>query len=135
MESLPSSVYEQFEECGHWIVQKSTNRFSAMPIDQCHEQNNEIVKGTGGAVGLTENTLAFRKWMTAEPEQARLLREFKYEFMRETSGKQLHHEEGFWMQNTFKEQAQSLVEIISEMGNPFLYDSTDLLVLDTWNVF
>ena len=93
MESLPPSVHKQFEEYGHWVVQKTTNRFSAMPIDQCHEQNNETVKGTGGAVGLTENPSAFRKWMTAGPEQARLLKEFECEFMRETTGNQLHHEE------------------------------------------
>ena len=41
-----------------------------MPIDQAHEQNNLVVKGSGGAVGLTENPAAFRKWMIAKPEQA-----------------------------------------------------------------
>ena len=29
-----------------------------MPIDQAHEQNNLIVKGSDGAVGLTENPAA-----------------------------------------------------------------------------
>ena len=128
MESLPQSVYEQFKGSGHWVVQKTTNRFSAMPIDQCHEQNNEMVKGSGGAVGLTENPSAFRKWMTAGPEQARLLKEFEREFMREASSKQLHHEEGFWMQKSFKEQAHN------EMGNPFLHDNAELVVLDTRDV-
>ena len=61
-----------------------TNCFSAMPIDQCHEQNTETAKGTGGAVGLTENPSTFRKWMTAGPEQARFLKEFECEFMRES---------------------------------------------------
>ena len=54
-----------------------------MPIDQCHEQNTETAKGTGGAVGLTENPSTFRKWMIAGPEQARFLKEFECEFMRE----------------------------------------------------
>ena len=134
MECLPSSVYEQFEECGHWVVQKTTNRFSAMPIDQCHEQNNETVKGSGGAVGLTENPAAFRRWMTAGPEQARLLKEFECEFMKEASAKQLHHEEGFSTQKAFKEQTQSLVDAINEMGNPFLHDSADLVVLDSRDI-
>ena len=105
-----------------------------MPIDQCHEQNNEVVKGSGEAVGLTENPSAFKKWMTAGPEQAQLLKEFECEFMREASDKQLHHEEGFWMQKAFKEQAQNLVEVINEMGNPFLHESKELLVLDTRDV-
>ena len=46
-----------------------------MPVDQAHEQNNEHVKGSLGAVGLTENPSAFSSsedgvWL----EQARLLR-------------------------------------------------------------
>ena len=72
MESLPPPIFEEFKENGHWVVSKTMNRFSAMPIDQCHEQNNEVVKGSGGAVGLTENPSAFQKWMLAGPEQARL---------------------------------------------------------------
>ena len=36
-------------------VQETRNRFSAMhmSIDQCQEQNNEVVKGLGGAVETT----------------------------------------------------------------------------------
>jgi len=52
-------------------------------IDQAHEQNNELVKGSRGDVGLTENPSAFRKWVVAGPEQARLLKEFENEFMSE----------------------------------------------------
>ena len=52
--------------------------------------------------------------------------------MRETPGNQLHHKD-FWMQRAFQEQAQNFVEIINQMGNPFLHDSTGLLKLDTWD--
>jgi len=45
------------------------------------EQNNKLVKGSGGAVGLTENPKAFKRWMVAGPEQARLLIEFEDQFM------------------------------------------------------
>ena len=69
------------------------NRFSAMSIDQCHEQNNEVVKGSGGAVGLTENPSAFQKWILAGPEQARLLQEFEKETVGEETRKHFHHEE------------------------------------------
>ena len=54
-----------------------------MLIDQVHEQNNELVKGSGGAVGLAENPSAFRKWMVAGPAQAQLLKEFENEFISE----------------------------------------------------
>ena len=36
--------------------------FSGIAIDQAHEQNNASVKGDGGAVGLTENLAALRRW-------------------------------------------------------------------------
>ena len=68
MESLPATILKEFEEHGHWVICKTTNRFSAIPIDQAHEQNNEAIKGSGGAVGLTENPSAFRKWMISGPE-------------------------------------------------------------------
>ena len=45
-----------------------------MPIDQGHEQNNLMVKSSSGAVGLTENPAAFRKWMIAGPEQAWIIK-------------------------------------------------------------
>ena len=61
MEGLPTSILNEFEELGHWVMKKTSNRFSAIPIDQAHEQNNAIVKGSGGAVRLTENPVAFRE--------------------------------------------------------------------------
>ena len=33
--------------------------FSAIAIDQAHEQENKTVKAAGGAVGLTKNPVAF----------------------------------------------------------------------------
>ena len=38
------------------------------------------------------------------------------------------------MQRAFKEQAQSVVEVINQMDNPFLHDSAELLRLDTRDV-
>ena len=58
-------------------MHKAPNVFSEMAIDQWHEQNNAIIKGTGGAVGLTENPSALQRWMVAGPELARLLPEFE----------------------------------------------------------
>jgi len=44
---------------GIGLSKKTTNRFSAIPINQAHEQNNAVVKRFGVAVGLTENPVAF----------------------------------------------------------------------------
>ena len=51
--------------------------FSGIAVDQAHEQNNASVKGGGGAVGLTENPAALRRWMVSGPEMARLIEEFE----------------------------------------------------------
>ena len=134
MESLPAPILKEF---GHWVIRKTTNRFSAIPIDQAHEQNNEAVKGLWGAVGLTENPSVFRKWIVSGPEQARLLKEFEedYYLARENVlEREDHREEGFSAQKIFKEQAASLTQVINELGNPFLDDSVELLALDTQNV-
>lgn len=60
MQSLPDTVMKEFQENGHWAISKTSNKFSTMPLDQAHEQENKIVKSSGGAVGLTENPVAFR---------------------------------------------------------------------------
>ena len=64
--SLPNAVKDELAKC--WVLRKTHSKFSFIPIDQGHEQNNEMVKGSGGAVGITENPTAFRRWMVAGPE-------------------------------------------------------------------
>ena len=40
---------------GNFTIQKTNRVFSAIPIDQAHEQNNACSKRDGGAVGLKDN--------------------------------------------------------------------------------
>ena len=62
MKSLPDSIAKEFQNEDHWVLSKTGNKlkFSAIPFDQAHEQENKVVKSAGGAVGLTENPVAFR---------------------------------------------------------------------------
>ena len=126
-----SKVYQEFLK-GNFAVQKSSKVFSAMAIDQCHEQMNEVIKGTGGAVELTENPQALERWMIGGPEICRLVNEFETNF--ENSISQIskrHHEQNHAFQNTFSNDVSSLVSTIEAMGNPFVEDSEELLTLDT----
>lgn len=66
MKVLPLTIKEQFEEKHHWVLPKTRNRFSTIPFDQAHEQENKIIKGSGGAIGLTENPTAFRYFICLE---------------------------------------------------------------------
>ena len=67
-------VAKEFK-AGKFTVQKTTRVFSSMPIDQAHEQNNALIKGDGGAVGLTEILSALHRWMVAGPEISRVVEE------------------------------------------------------------
>ena len=57
-----------------------------MALDQCHEQNNAMVKGCGGAIGLTSNLGALRRWMIAGPEIARITAEFEEQAIKQHDG-------------------------------------------------
>ena len=56
----------QFSQ-GGFAVHKTKRPFSSIAIDQAHEQNNKVVKGDGGAVGLLQNPNALLHWMVAGP--------------------------------------------------------------------
>ena len=71
---------------GKFVVHKTSNKVSAMSVDQCHEQNNAVVKGSGGAVGLTGNPEALRRWMVAGPEIARITTKFEEQAIRGHGG-------------------------------------------------
>ncbi|KAJ8890459.1 hypothetical protein PR048_009968 [Dryococelus australis] len=45
--------------------EESSNPFSAIVVDQAHEQHNESVKGDGDAVGILQDPVALRKWAMA----------------------------------------------------------------------
>jgi hypothetical protein len=129
------AVLAEFQ-AGKFVVNKTSNTFSAMAIDQCHEQNNATIKGSGGAVGLTDNPGALRRWMVAGPEIARMVTEFEDHAI----GKRIsdddhgHHEQHSGVQADFLNDVRSLTAVIGEMGNPFLEESQDLLVLDTRDI-
>ncbi|KXJ07496.1 hypothetical protein AC249_AIPGENE27542 [Exaiptasia diaphana] len=117
---------------GLFTVNKTPRKFSAIAIDHAHEQNNAIVKGDGGAVGLTEDPDALRRWMLSGPEIARMVNEFQNVMTTHSAGSitSLHHEAERSYQVAFYKDMKSLEEAIEEFGNPFLEETQDLIVLD-----
>ena len=118
---------------GNFTVHKTRRVFSSMAIDQAHEQNNATVKGEGGAVGLTQSPEALRRWMVSGPEVARMTTEFEASIgmCKRMNTVTRHHEQTKSIQVTF---AQHMVEVIEEMGNPFVEEGKDLLRLDTRDI-
>ena len=124
-------VYAEFSK-GHFTAKKTLHNFSAMAEDQSHEQNNAKVKGNGGAVGLTENEQALRRWMVSGPEVCRVIEEFQAVV---NSPKNLiseaHHEEMPGRQKKFHSNVNSFLSVMRDNGNPFSDESKDLSTLDT----
>ena len=51
IKQLPESVFRAFAQV-HFTVKRTDHVFSAMGIDQAHEQNNKVVKIDGGAINI-----------------------------------------------------------------------------------
>ena len=128
-ERVPS-VYEEFNK-GNFVVQKSTHVFSTMAMDQAHEQMNDMIKGDGGVIGITDNPSALIKWITAGPEISRIVDEF--ENSPQTKGTH-HHDQEPSIQAQFASHVKAMVAVFEESGNPFNEDSQDLVVLDSKEV-
>ena len=54
LEKKHPQVAQEFQN-GKFVAHKSSRQFSAVAIDQAHEQANAVIKGDGGAIGVTED--------------------------------------------------------------------------------
>ena len=113
------SIYAEFLK-GNFAVKKSRRVFSAVAIDQAHEQNNASVKGDGGAVGLTENPAALRCWMVSGPEMALVIGEFEGSICKMQGTDYRHHDQKQHTQMAFVRDVKSLSTTVVEMGNHFV---------------
>lgn len=123
------NIYSQFV-AGNFVVSKSRRKFSSIAIDHAHEQLNAIIKGEGGAVGLTENDAALSRWAVTAPEIARMLQEFECNLLEEQNAEK-HCEQTAAVQNRFKRHLSKLLDVFNT-EIPFSATSgNELLVLCT----
>ena len=99
-----------------FTVKNSKQAFSAIVIDQAHEQNNASVKGDGGAVGLTENPAAMHRWMVSGPEIACLIGEFEGSTKKRQDKDRHQHAQKKHAQMRFARYVKTLSRAIEEMG-------------------
>ncbi|KAL8622037.1 hypothetical protein ACOMHN_056522 [Nucella lapillus] len=133
LESQHPEVFHKFTE-GAFVVHKTKRKFSAIALDQAHEQCNALVKGEGGAVGLTNNINALKRWMIAGPEICRIVQDFEEQMTTTTILSLNHHDQLPSVQTTFLKKVRALTEIFVELGNPFAEDSGYLIALDTKDI-
>ena len=122
---------------GKFVVTKTERKFSGLALDHVHEQNYAIVKDDGGAVGITGNPGALRRWAVAGPEMALLYNNFEdsVERIRKRVNEDFHHEQKRTVHvNAFMNDVKSRTDVIEEFGSPFSEESKDLLVLDTRDI-
>lgn len=66
MKRFPDFIKEAFNQ-GNITVKKTSRVFSAMGIDEAHEQNNRVVKVAGGAIDIMDNESALLEWALSGP--------------------------------------------------------------------
>ena len=133
LQELPNDSPDTHREFvkGNFVTQKSSHKFSALAHDQIHEQQNALVKGDGGIVGITENEGALRRWLVAGPEIARILSEFEDQVQKQRKTDVRHHKQLPSIQKAFASDLKNTISTLEKLGNPFSEDSNDLYVLDT----
>ena len=105
---------------GNFVIHKSKREFSALAIDQAHEQNNAVIKGDGGAVGLTEDPGALRRWMIAGPEVSRLVSGYEtISCVKDGTITTKHHDQNASTQRTFIEKVKATAKSHEGDGQPF----------------
>ena len=119
---------------GKFVAQKSLCRYSAIALDQNHEQCNKDVKGSGGAIGLFNQEPALRRWMTAHPMLSKTCKEFENDLLGNRSTSVFHHEETKTFQEKFDTDVKRLVEVIEDKLSIFSDDSGELFTLYTKHV-
>ena len=130
LEKMHPDVYQEFQK-GKFVVHKSMTEFSGLAIDQAHEQANAVIKGDGGAIGITEDASALRRWMVAGPEVSRLVGQYELASQVKLAREDVrHHEEARHLQRLFSDQVQKLHYEMQESGNPFLEETADLINID-----
>ena len=103
LEKKPPQVAQEFQN-GKFVVHKSSRQFSAVAIDQAHEQANAVIKGDGGAIGVTEDPSALRRWMIAGPEVTHLVAQYEVACGAKMGAEHTsHHEETERAQRVFLE--------------------------------
>ena len=116
-------VYAYFCK-GFFSFQKSNRQFSQIGLDQVHEQNNAVIKGSDRASDLLNKVdeSALLRWEVCNPEVARLILEFE-DAMDDTPQVEVeakHHEDNLNFRKNFVADVKVLCKGFAM--NPFQQD-------------
>ena len=87
-------------------------------------------------MGLLQNPTALLCWMVTGPEVTKVIDNFESKCL--TCHVPItiytHHEHKLSTQTTFGHEIKDFVRVVDDMGNPFMEESKELLVLDTRDI-
>lgn len=92
LEQTHPEVFHEFQ-LGKFVVHKTHREFSSIAIDQARGQANAVVKGDGGAIGITEDLSALRRWMVSVPEVSQLVNQYELASQAKTANEDIRHHE------------------------------------------
>ena len=75
---------------GLFSVTKTGWKLLLIGLDQAHERLNEPMKRDGGRVGLTEDPIKLRRWVTAGPDTACNIDEIEDSYLRPKEQRHIH---------------------------------------------
>ena len=113
-------IYEQFR-LGNFSFLKTCSEYLRIALDQVHEQNNKVIKGSGGSTHLLNRTdeSCLIRWETVGSDSARIVCEFEdsIDEIGTKEGIRKHHEDAEVFQDRFQADVRKVYSGMS--CNPF----------------
>ncbi|KAF5306853.1 hypothetical protein FQA39_LY00083 [Lamprigera yunnana] len=106
-------------EARNFVAMKTKRAFSAIALDQNHEQVNACLKGDGGMIGLTERSDSLLKWLLITPELAANIARFEEAGFLTHVDVFGHHSDKKSFINLYPCDITSLKATFESLGNPF----------------
>jgi len=126
-------LWQDFED---WAVSRSKTPLCSLGADEALEQQNRARKVTGRLVGITQNPNALARYFLTAPELQRISSD-AIEMI--GTSEQINHEKHHLNNvSAYRTQESAIAKIraeIERVGNPFTYDSSELINIATKAVF
>ena len=129
---MPFSSHRVSATGENFVIKKTHCNFSAIPMDQAHEQSNKTVKGEGGFTGRAEDHSQLLRWMVLGPDIARAIEEFGQsqdllDVCSENPADCHHHDQTKSVQQTFITQVKAFCQPMELTGNRLIFDKRDVM--------
>jgi hypothetical protein len=127
------AVHANFME-GHFVVQRSEQKFSPMGLDQSQEHSIKLLKEDSGPKGLYGQAEDKAVIELSKAEVLNIIEEFEYASIHTTQSDSIEHpESSVSEQQRFLNQLKSLLELVDQeiIINPYGETGNQLVTLDT----